>query len=202
MVGRFAGARKAPRLNTEKPNTLRTERGHPGFTEASMGAQLMATRMPRNRRSSIACTRFSMPSRSTVFPRSRIRAVGRGRRRVPVPGGGRASRESCRGADHQSAVFRMDPGHPQRSTLQSAAGSNHRSRSHSGDRHGILPPPPNCGQAEEGSQDALTAGHPWKCRSVESLENQTPVFHPSTALGNRCAIPAFPALRRLVPIYR
>ena len=69
--------------------------------------------------------------------------------------------KSRRGADHEPAVFRVDPGHSQRSTVQSAAGSHHRSRPHPGDRHGILSLPPNGGQTEERSQNALT-GKPWK----------------------------------------
>ena len=51
---------------------------------------------------------------------------------------------------------RVDPGHSQRAAVQSAARSNHRSRSHPGDRHGILSLPPHCREAKEGSQNALT----------------------------------------------
>ena len=96
------------------------------------------------------------PLRSDRHRRSRIRAVGRGRRRVPVSGRGRASREGRRGADDEPAVFRVDAGHSERAAVQSAAGSHHRSRSHPGDRHGILSLPPNRGEAKEGSQNALT----------------------------------------------
>jgi len=67
-----------------------------------------------------------------------------------------------RGTDHKPAVFRMDAGDPQRAALQSAAGSNHRSRSHPGNGHGILSLPPNGGETEEGSQNALTTAEPWK----------------------------------------
>jgi hypothetical protein len=123
------------------------------------------------------CKTLRMPMIASQF--GKLRALSRGWGRVSVSGCGRASREGRRGADYQSAVFRMDPGHPQRSTLQSLVGSNHRSCSHSGEQHGILPLPPHCRQAKEGSQDALTAGQPWKCRSVESLENQTQGFPPS-----------------------
>src|SRR6185312_4929081 len=63
--------------------------------------------------------------------------------------------------------------------LQSIAGSHHRPRSYSGDRHGILSLPSNGRKAEERSQSELTKTELWKCRSVESLENQKQVFHPS-----------------------
>ena len=52
-------------------------------------------------------------------------------------------------------------GHSQRAAVQSVARSHHRSRSHPGDRHGVLSLPPHRGEAKEGSQNALT-GKPWK----------------------------------------
>ena len=96
------------------------------------------------------------PLRSDRHRRSRIRAVGRGRRRVSVSGRSRASREGRRGADHEPAVFGVDAGHPQRAAVQSVAGSHHRSRSHPGDGHGIVSLPPNRGEAKERSAVELT----------------------------------------------
>ena len=128
--------------------------------------------------------------------------LGRGRRRVSVSGRGRASRESRSGSDHEPAVFRVDAGHPERATLQSAAGSHHRSRSHPGDGHGILSLPPNRGKAKEGSQSRTDTGTscgndgPWKAWKTKIRFSTLP-----TALGNRFAIPTFPQLRRL-PIYK
>jgi hypothetical protein len=60
-----------------------------------------------------------------------------------------------------------------------AYGSHHRPRSYSGDRHGILSLPSNGRKAEERSQSELTKTELWKCRAMESLENQDQVFHPS-----------------------
>src|ERR1035441_94735 len=139
--------------------------------------------------------------RSDCHRGMRIRSLGRGRRRVPVSGRCRASRESRSGADHEPALFRVDAGHPERATLQSVAGSNHRSSSHPGDGHGILSLPPNCGKAKEGSQDArnrLSCGNDgqWKAWKTKIRFSTLP-----TALGNRFAIPTFPQLRRLL-IYR
>ncbi len=65
--------------------------------------------------------------------------------------------ESRSGSDYEPAVFRVDAGHPERATLQSAAGSNHRSSSHPGDGHRILSLPPNRGKTKEGSQAAMTS---------------------------------------------
>src|SRR5882724_670705 len=102
------------------------------------------------------------PLRSDCHRRSWIRAVGRGRRRVPVSGGGRARREGRSGAHHEPAIFRVDASHPEPATLQSTAGSNHRSRSYPRDGNRILSLPPNRGKAEEGSQDPMTQGKLWK----------------------------------------
>ena len=60
-------------------------------------------------------------------------------------------------ADHEPAVLRVDAGDPERAALQSAAGSNHRSGSHPGDRHGILSLPPNRRKAKERSQSSTDA---------------------------------------------
>ena len=56
--------------------------------------------------------------------------------------------------DHEPAVLRVDAGDSQCPALQSAAGSDHRSRSHSGDRHG-----------------AIASGERWKQERKRRLRN-------------------------------
>ena len=62
--------------------------------------------------------------------------------------------------------------------MPGGARSHHRPRSHPGDRHGILSLPRNGGE-EEGSQSELTGPDCGTDGTVESLESQDQVFHPS-----------------------
>jgi hypothetical protein len=55
----------------------------------------------------------------------------------------------------------MDAGDPERTFVQGAAGPNHGSRSHSGDRLGVIPVPADGGKTEERSAVELN-GKPWK----------------------------------------
>ena len=94
--------------------------------------------------------------------------------------------------DHEPAVFRMDAGHSECPAVQGAAGSNHRSSPHSGDRHGILPLPPNHRQTEERSKTArrkISCGNagPWKAWKTKTRFSTLP-----TALGNPAKPAGFP----------
>jgi IstB-like ATP binding protein len=61
--------------------------------------------------------------------------------RVPLPGHRRTSREGHRHHHHESALFRMDPGGPQRSFVQGAVGPHQRSGAHHRNRCRQLPLP-------------------------------------------------------------
>ena len=94
------------------------------------------------------------------------------------------------------AVFRMDASHPECSVVQGTARSNHRSSAHSGNRHRVLPLPPNHRQTEERrktAQPKLSRGNagPWKAWKT------TQVFHASHRpwkSRNPSGIPTFPPL--------
>src|SRR6185312_4657483 len=86
--------------------------------------------------------------------------------------------------------------------LQSIAGSHHRPRSYSGDRHGILSLPSNGRKAEERSQSELTKTELWKCRAMESLENQRQVSHPFHRPWKSLRDSHIPTASTTVPIYK
>ncbi len=80
-----------------------------------------------------------------------------------------------RGLDHKPAVFRVDASHSQRATVQHFAGSNHRPpTSWRPARNPIVSAEPPRSRRKE--QKRADGGKPWKCRAVESLENQDQVF--------------------------
>ena len=112
----------------------------------------------------------------------------------------RAEKACCR-ANDQLAILRVDAGDSERATLQSAAGSHHRPRAYPGDRHGILSFPPNGGE-EEGSQSKLTGPGYGNDGTVESLENQDQVFHPSHRPWKSLRDSHIPTASTTVPIYK
>ena len=85
---------------------------------------------------------------------------GRPRRRVPLPGHRRAGGKGCRHPDHQPALFRMDPGHPQRPALQGAAGSDHRPGPHHRNR----------------SRQLSASGGPWRKAGPKQRADATPAM--------------------------
>jgi DNA replication protein DnaC len=105
-------------------------------------------------------------------------------------------------AERTAAILRVDPGDSQCPALQSAAGSNHGPRSHSGDGNGIISLPADAGQREERRKTgrgemSCGNGGPWKAWKAKS---RLPTL--STVLGKpqRRRLPTFPQLRRLVLI--
>src|SRR4029450_12106473 len=83
-----------------------------------------------------------------------------------------------RGADggdcnNEPGVLRMDSGDSECAPLQGAAGPNHGSRSHSGDRHGIVSVPADACQREERRETGrgeMSCGNdgPWKAWKAKS----------------------------------
>src|ERR1035441_1038051 len=93
------------------------------------------------------------------------------RSRVPVPGNRGAGGKSRRDTNDQLAVFGVDPGCTQRTTLQSTAGQDHRSGPHHRHRKGIVSVPEEPRKTE--AKRLKTTGAPLR-RLRENSGSQEP----------------------------
>ena len=142
--------------------------------------------------------------------RSGLRATGRHRRGVSVPGDLGSGGAGGDHRDDQSAIFRVDDGVSEPATLQSSVGSDHGSGAHHRDGNGIVPFPAHDGKEEEAlSREKQTRSKPTSRMGRPSRRSARRSFRDSCQNGARAQgfapprqKPARPCALRAVPADR